>query len=291
MKVIVTGATGMLGKDLVPLLAANHEVIALSSAECDITDPSAVDVLICKNAPQLIINCAAFTDVDGCEKSPERAFAVNAAGAGHVAHAALLAGARLFHISTDYVFDGMKSTPYSELDATNPVSVYGRSKLEGEQLVLQQNWTATAPLIIRTAWLYGLQGSNFVEKIFSAAQSGRELQVVADQRGCPTWTMHLAQKIVELISTTTDGILHVANSGNCSRYEFAQAIVTKLPNKVNVMPVDSSHSNCPARRPPCTNLDCSHLESLGLIKLPDWESALEDYFRSRKESFAKTLVK
>ena len=291
MKIIVTGANGMLGKDLVPLLAANHDVIALSRAECDITNPSVVDTLIRKNAPNLIINCAAFTDVDGCEREPEKAFAVNAAGAGHIARAASVAGARLFHISTDYVFDGMKSTPYNENDATNPISVYGQSKLQGEQLVLQQNWTASSPLILRTAWLYGLQGSNFVEKILAAAQSGRDLKVVADQRGCPTWTMHLAGKIVELITTAADGILHVANSGNCSRFEFAQAIVARLPNPVKVTPVDTSHANRPARRPPCSILDCSRLESLGLKKLPDWKSALEDYFRSRKESFAESLVK
>ncbi|OFW06748.1 MAG: dTDP-4-dehydrorhamnose reductase [Acidobacteria bacterium RIFCSPLOWO2_12_FULL_59_11] len=282
MRVAITGAGGMLGKDLAPLLAKSHEVLALHHAACDITEEAAVLRVFREWQPNLAVNCAAFTDVDGCEREPERAFAINAHGAGNVARAAAKAGARLFHISTDYVFDGAKRIPYQEADATNAINIYGQSKLEGEREVLNIESEGGKALVIRTSWLYGLQGANFVEKILQAAQTQRELEVVADQVGCPTWTMHLAQKIAKLIETEATGILHAAGSGECTRYEFARAIVEKLPKPVKVTPIDSTKINRPAKRPPYSVLDCRRLEELGLARMPHWRQALEEYFQLRE---------
>ncbi|MBI1956283.1 MAG: dTDP-4-dehydrorhamnose reductase [Acidobacteria bacterium] len=282
MRVAITGAGGMLGKDLAPLLAKSHEVMALQHAACDITEEAAVLRVFREWQPNLVVNCAAFTDVDGCEREPERALAVNARGAGHVARAAAKVGARLFHISTDYVFDGAKRTPYQEADATNAINSYGQSKLAGEREVLQTENEGGKALVIRTAWLYGLHGANFVEKILAAAQTRPELEVVANQVGCPTWTRHLAQKIEELIETEATGILHAAGSGECTRYEFAQAIVKKLPHPVKVAPIDSTQIHRPAKRPPYAVLDCRRLEELGLARLPHWREALEEYFQLRQ---------
>ena len=282
MRVAIIGAGGMLGKDLTPLLAKSHEVLVLHHAACDITEEAAVLRMFREWQPNLVVNCAAFTDVDGCERDPEGAFAVNARGAGNVARAAAKVGGRLFHISTDYVFDGAKRTPYEEADATNPVNIYGQSKLEGEREALETENEGGKALVIRASWLYGLLGANFVEKILRAAQNRPELEVVADQVGCPTWTKHLAQKIAELIGTEATGILHVAGSGQCTRYEFAQAIVKKLPNPVKVTPIDSTKSNRPAKRPPYSVLDCRRLEELGLARLPHWREALEGYFHVRE---------
>ena len=282
MRVAITGAGGMLGKDLTPLLAKSHEVLALHHAACDITEEAAVLRVIREWQPNLVVNCAAFTDVDSCEREPEQAFAVNARGAGHVARAAAKAGARLFHISTDYVFDGAKRTPYQEADATNPVNIYGQSKLEGEREVLKTESEGAKTLVIRTSWLYGLHGTNFIEKILAAAQTRAELEVVADQVGCPTWTRHLAQKIAELIETEATGILHAAGSGECTRDGLAQAVGAKLPNPVKITPIDSNKINRPAKRPPYSVLDSGRLEQLGLAKIPHWREALEGYFHVRE---------
>ncbi|MBI4460205.1 MAG: dTDP-4-dehydrorhamnose reductase [Acidobacteria bacterium] len=281
MKVAITGAGGMLGKDLALLLARNHNVLALNHAACDITAEAEVLRVFGEWQPELVVNCAAYADVDGCEREPERAFAVNARGAGNVARAAAKAGARLFHISTDYVFDGTKRTPYREGDATNPIQVYGQSKLYGEKEVLAAGGQAKS-VMIRTSWLFGLHGSNFIEKILEAAQARPELEVVADQRGCPTWTVHLARKIAELLETQASGILHVAGNGECSRFEFAKAIVGRLPKAAKIMPIDSTKSSRPAKRPAYSVLDCERLEELGLKKLPEWKEALEEYFEARE---------
>ncbi|MBI3894573.1 MAG: dTDP-4-dehydrorhamnose reductase [Acidobacteria bacterium] len=282
MRIAITGAGGMLGMDIAALLAKSHDVLTLNHAACDITEEAAIVRLFQQWKPNLAVNCAAFADVDGCERDPERAFAVNARGAGNMARAAGKVGARLFHISTDYVFDGSKRAPYQETDATNPINVYGQSKLEGEKEVLETERHGAKTLVIRTSWLYGLHGTNFIEKILRSAQSKPELEVVADQRGCPTWTKQLAQKIAELIETDATGILHVAGSGECTRYEFAQAIVGRLTNPVKVVPIDSSKAHRPARRPPYSVLDCRRLVQLGLEGLPHWREALEQYFQVRE---------
>ena len=268
----------MLGQELASVLQSAHQVLPLGHSACDITVESEVQREFGEWRPELVVNCAACADVDGCELDPDRAFAVNATGAGHVARAAEQAGARLFHISTDYVFDGQKPTPYTESDPPNPINIYGKSKLEGERAVLERNGD-TPHLVIRTAWLFGIHRPSFVEKVMAEVLSRPELQAVTDQVSCPTWTFHLSQKIAELAEKPATGILHVVNGGECSRYDMAQAIVEKLGRPVTVKPVAWTQLNRPAKRPAYSVLACNRLGQLGLSPLPHWREALEEYLR------------
>ena len=188
----------------------------------------------------------------------------------------------MFHISTDYVFDGRKRTPYQEDDPVNPISVYGRSKLEGERQVLERNGAGIRHLILRTSWLYGFHRTNFVEKILEAAKSRPQVEAVAGQVSCLTWTRHLAQKIAELAAMPVGGILHVAGSGQCSRYEAACRIVEKLPHPVPVLPIDWGKLNLPAKRPAYSAMVSRRLAEIGLEPLPDWKPALDEYLRVRE---------
>ena len=287
MRILITGANGMLGQDLVPLLATRHEVRACGHADCDITDQVSVSRVFADASPQLVINCAAMADVDGCERDPARAMAVNARGAGNVARAAEGIGARVFHISTDYVFDGAKRRPYTEQDPVNPLSVYAHSKLEGERMVL---YSASAPsphLIIRTSWLYGRHRTNFVDKTVENAKASKPIIAVTEQVSCPTWTYHLAEKIVELAEKPASGILHLAQSGFCSRYEMAQYIVSKLDPDIFKKPAEIVATTWekidpPARRPVYTAMTSTRLAELGLTPLPDWRAALSSYLALRR---------
>ena len=272
----------MLGKDLVPALKPDHEVLPLDRSACDVTVGAEVSRVFRDWQPELVVHCAAYTDVDGCEQDSERAFAVNAQGAANVVRAAAQVGARVFYISTDYVFDGTKKSPYNEQDPTNPVNIYGRSKLEGEQRTLEQDRENQRHLSIRTSWLYGIHGANFIEKIVAAAGSRPKLAVVADQVGCPTWTVHLARKIAELARTSATGILNVAGSGQCSWHEFARSIVEKLSFPVEVAPIDSVTAGRAAKRPSNSVLGSQRLEQMGLTPLPHWKQALEEYFQLRQ---------
>ena len=273
----------MLGLDLVAVFRAKHDVTALDRGACDVSDETAVRRVFCEGRPELVVNCAAYADVDGCERDPGRAFAVNARGAGNVARAAEQAGARAFYISTDYVFNGEKREPYGEDDPTDPISVYGRSKLEGERMTFDTDGAGQRHLVIRTSWLYGIHRRNFVEKVLADAQSQPRIEAIADQTSCPTWTFQLAQKIAELTDTGACGILHVVNSGECTRQEMAQAIVATLPNPVPVAPTYWTKLNRPARRPVYSVLGCRRLAQWGLAPLPHWREALEEYMRSRQE--------
>jgi dTDP-4-dehydrorhamnose reductase len=283
----------MLGQDLAMVMGENHEILALDHRACDISDERAVRRVFCEWRPKLVVNCAAFTDVDACESEPERAFAVNARGAGHVARAAEQAGGRVFYISTDYVFDGKKREPYCEDDATRPISVYGQSKLEGEQQTFGvngdcrngggSNGSGAGHAVIRTAWLYGLARTNFVENILAKAQSDEpNIVAVADQISSPTWTLHLARKIAELACTDACGVLHVVNTGACTRQEMAQAIVDTLRVPVTVGATTWAQLQRPAPRPAYSVLGCSRLGELGLEPLPHWREALEEYIELRE---------
>ena len=271
----------MLAKELAPVLTAKHEVLALDHASCDIGDEAALREKFMDWHPELVVNCAAYPDVDGCERDPERAFTVNSRGAGNVARVAEAISARVFHISTDYVFDGQKRLPYEEQDATNPISVYGKSKLEGEKQVFERDGAATRHLILRTSWLYGIHRANFVEKILADAHSLPHLEFVADQVSCPTWTYHLAHKIAELTQTRATGILHVAGSGQCSRYELACYVVGKISSPVPVSPITWAELKRPARRPAYSALGSQRLVELGLAPLPHWKEALDQYLALR----------
>ena len=270
MRVLITGANGQLGHDLVDVLAG-EELHHFDHRALDIADAAAVDETVGRIEPQWILNAAAFNDVDGAEQNEAAAFAVNADGPEHLASAAARAGARLIHVSTDYVFDGQKGSPYDENDKPNPLSVYARSKREGERRVLASGAPAC---VLRTAWLYGRQGKNFVKAIQAAAARGGPLKVVADQVGSPTATADLAVAIAGLMRTPATGLYHVVNGGACSRFEFARAIVG---DQVEILPISTADAARPAPRPANSSLTSVRWASTGLPPLRSWEAALDAY--------------
>jgi dTDP-4-dehydrorhamnose reductase len=275
MRIVITGAAGMLGADVAVIAATRgHDVVALGRAELDITDPAAVGSAV--SGCDVAINCAAWTDVDGAESAFEQALAVNRAGAGAVAGAASRAGAWMIQISTDYVFDGAKRTPYVESDPVGPLSAYGRSKLAGEQAV-----ASAAPhehTIVRSSWLFGAGGPCFPKTIQRLAAERDELTVVDDQVGCPTFTGHLAEALVSLCGERVPGVLHIAAEGECSWYEFAQAIVARTASTCEVKPGSTAELGRPAPRPAYSVL---RSERVGAPALPDWRDGLEAFMGAR----------
>jgi len=270
VRVLITGAGGQLGHDLVDALSG-EELHAFDHKGLDVANAAAVRQTVERVRPQVIVNAAAFNDVDGAEKNETAAFAANAEGPAALAAVAASVGARLIHISTDYVFDGRKGSPYNENDRPNPLSVYARSKYEGEQAVLRSD---PSTCVLRTAWLYGRQGKNFVKAIQAAATRGGPLRVVADQVGSPTATADLATAIVELIRTPAAGLYHVVNAGACSRFEFARAIVG---DGVEVVPITTAEAARPAPRPQNSSLVSIRWASTGIAPLRSWQAALESY--------------
>jgi dTDP-4-dehydrorhamnose reductase len=247
---LVIGAKGMLGRDLTGILNSsfsNDEVIGWDIEEIDIQKEDESVTKIEKLRPEIVIHIAAYTDVDGCELDKEKAFSVNAEGTKHVALAASKCHAKMVYLSTDYVFDGDKREPYLESDSPHPLNVYGHSKLKGEQYVQE---LVKDFLIIRTQWLYGKFGKNFVSSILQQAREKRTLSIVNDQIGSPTYTADLAKAISELIQFDARGIFHVANSDLCTWYTFGQAILELSGvNRVRVIPISSKEIGRPAARP------------------------------------------
>ena len=278
MRILITGAGGMLGFDVRRAVdGAGHEGLALTRAQLDITDTVATADAVRDARPDAVINCAAWTDVDGAETHAAEASAVNGTGAGNVAAAAAAAGAWLVHVSTDYVFDGAKPQPYVESDPVDPMSAYGRSKLEGERAV-----AAAAPeahTIVRTAWLFGAGGKCFPKTILRAAAQRPELTVVADQVGSPTFTGHLAPALVELAAQRVPGVLHVAGAGRCSWYELAVAVVAAGGVDCPVRPISTDEYPLPARRPANSVL----VSERGAPALPDWRLGLKDFMSEPAE--------
>jgi dTDP-4-dehydrorhamnose reductase len=264
MRLLVTGAAGMLGRDVVGVArAAGHEVVPLARHELDITDRAAVDRVFGTERPQAVVNCAAWTDVDGAEADSAAAAAVNAAGAGNVAAAAAACGAVLVHVSTDYVFDGRASSPYTESATTDPLSAYGRGKLDGEQAVAAAGGEHA---IVRSSWLFGAGGPNFVEAMLRRAGEVETVPVVTDQVGCPTWTGHLAPALVEIAAGKLRGVLHVAAGGSCSRLEFAIEIFRQAGVSCRVEATTSAQMARPAPRPAYSVLRSERAAP----ELPDW---------------------
>lgn len=281
MRVLVTGAGGMLGHVLLPVLEPNHQVIGITREDCDLCDEVAVKKVFQSRKPDFVIHLAAYTNVDACELEPQRAKAENEDATLHVAKATASIGAGLMYISTDYVFDGTSERPYREDDLTNPLSVYGRTKLMGEKYV--QN-TLSRYFIVRTSWLFGPHGKNFVSTILRLAGEKPELRVVNDQKGSPTYTRHLAQKLVELIATKEYGIYHMTGRGSCSWFEFAKKIVELAGFRgVQVTPVSTQEFLRPAPRPACSILENRRLASLGIGLLPEWEEGLKSYLGEIQE--------
>jgi len=273
--ILVVGANGMLGRDLSALLGERGHGIDI--ADIDITSPESVMTVIGELKPAMVINCAAYTDVDGCEGNTETAMAVNGEGVAYLAMACRDVGALLVQVSTDYVFNGGKGTPYIEDDAPCPLSVYGESKLAGEMNA------AFCPdhLIVRTQWLYGLYGKNFVETMLRLGAEKDELAVVDDQIGSPTWTVDLSRAIIALIDGGCRGTYHVANAEYCSWNGFAKAIFEESGLNVSVKPMTTTELNRPARRPLYSTLECSKLTSDTGFQPQPWRNALQEYLKIR----------
>jgi len=281
--ILVMGAKGMLGRDLMNLLQtslSNDEIIGWDIEEIDIQKEGDVATKVGKLRPHIVVHLAAYTNVDGCELDEEKAFAINAEGTKHVALASASCRAKVVYLSTDYVFDGNKREPYLENESPQPLNVYGRSKLKGEQYVQD---LVKDGLIIRTQWLYGRHGNNFVTSILQQAREKRVLSIVNDQIGSPTYAMDVAEAISVLIQFGAQGIFHVANSDLCTWYTFGQAIL-KLSgmDKVRVIPISSKDLGRPAVRPPYSVLNCQKLKKEMGLTLRPWTEALKDFLNAHR---------
>ena len=275
MKVMVTGAGGMLGHDVVRLAEdMRHQVIALTHDDLDVTDPARVERLITRERPGAVINCAAWTNVDGAEESERDASLINAQGAGFVAGAAAKVDAKVVYPSTDYVFNGTGG-PYGESDDPDPINAYGRTKLAGERATALVNGRS---FLVRTSWLFGPHGGNFVETMLRLGRDGGPVVVVHDQVGCPTYTGHLAVGLLRLIDSSAYGIHHMAGGGSCSWYEFAMEIFRQAEVITRVMASSTDMMERPAKRPANSVLVSRRSAP---INLPPWQRGLSDYLARR----------
>jgi len=276
MRIVVTGAGGMLGRDV--LRACDHagvDCVGLPRTELDVTDPQASVETIGTYRPDAVINCAAWTDVDGAEQDEAAARAVNGGGAGNVARACALAGAHLVQVSTDYVFDGTATRPYVESDPVGPLGAYGRTKLEGERRVAEELPSAA---IARSAWLFGTAGRNFVDTMLRLAVDRGEVTVVDDQVGCPTWTGHLAPALLALAAARSlGGVFHVASAGQCSWHDFALEIFAQAGVECRVHRGSSADLDRPAPRPAWSVLGSERDGP----QLPDWTEGLAGFLAER----------
>jgi dTDP-4-dehydrorhamnose reductase len=272
MRLLVTGAAGMLGTDVAAAAAARgHDTIALARADLDITDAAAVAAAVEEARPGAVINCAAWTDVDGAEADEAAATAINGDGAGHVAAAAADAGAHLVHVSSDYVFDGRAHDPYAEGSSTAPQGAYGRSKLAGEDAVAGSGGDSA---IVRSAWLFGRHGGNFVATMLRVGAERDAVDVVNDQIGCPTWTGHLAPALVTIAERRLTGVMHVAGGGACSWFELARATFERAGVECEVRPQSTEALGRPAPRPAYSVLRSTRTE---VPALPSWSEGLDGY--------------
>lgn len=279
MRVLIIGATGLLGRVLLEEWDSD-EVAGVGSGDGDIRVPEQTRRLLARFRPECTVLAAAYTDVDGCEKDPQRAHEVNCLGAVHVALAARSAGSRLLFLSTDYVFDGSKTSAYQPADQVRPVNVYGRSKADAERGIRQ---ILPDCCIVRTAWLFGANGRCFPNTILELAQTRKKLQVVQDQTGSPTWNRDLADAIIRLVRAQAGGIVHATNQGECTWYEFACELVRAAGiTDVTVQPVTTAAFPRPARRPAFSVLAEAGLAEHGITMRP-WRETLADYCGERRK--------
>ncbi len=274
MKILITGSNGMLGHDLIEVLKDNHDLILTTSKTLDITDKDHVIEFICENKPDIVINSAAYTNVDGCEENQETAYNINGEGVRNLAIGCSKVDCPLVHISTDYVFNGENTRPWVEDDEIGPISVYGKSKLKGEEAILE---ILDKFFIIRTAWLYGINGGNFPKTMLELAENHPEITVVYDEVGTPTYTPDLAQAISQLIETDYYGIYHITNSGSCSWCEFARYIFDVAGKDVKVIPVTASEFARPAPRPHYSVLENKKWIENGFEPLRSYKDAVSEY--------------
>lgn len=283
--VLLIGAKGMLGHELAHRLKSRAHTAGLGRVTCwdvDELDISQRDDVLAKIGalkPNVVINSAAYTDVDGCESNEAKALAVNGDGPGYLAEACKACGALLVHVSTDFVFDGAARQPYRPVDTPHPLSAYGRSKLAGERAITE---SGADHLIVRTSWLFGPHGKNFVAAILARAESGESLRVVDDQTGRPTFAGDLADALLRLAERGARGILHFANSGSCSWHAFAMRIVALAGCEVPVAAINSSELGRPAKRPAYSVLDTTDYERLTGDIPANWEDALLRYLTMRR---------
>lgn len=278
MRILIIGASGLLGADLLDGWAGD-EIVPASSRDADIRVLAQVRHLIAGARSDWIILAAAYSDVDGSEQNPELAFAVNRNGTKNVAIAAEESGAKLFYISTDYLFDGTSNHPYEPDDPIHPLNVYGASKAAGELAVREtcKNW-----VIARTSWLFGVSRSCFPEKILEAADSQPEIKVVDDQTGCPTYTRDLAMAIRKLIQADARGILNITNAGACSRFDFTREILRRAGRTTLISPITSAEAARAAKRPGYSVLSPAPLAAYG-IALRSWQDALDAYLAELRQ--------
>jgi dTDP-4-dehydrorhamnose reductase len=280
-RIAVLGSTGQLGTDLVEALQTSKlfEVLPLDHAAVECTDLDSVRTIFNKLRPQVVVNCAAFVRVDECEDRPQKAFEVNALGGFHVARSCAEIDALCVYISTDYVFDGSKSSAYTESDTPSPINVYGVSKLAGEQLVRQ---AARRWLIVRMASLFGKagargKGGNFVETIIEKAKAGESLRVINDAWMSPTYSYDAAQALVRILQSNVTGLLHLTNQGSCTWYEFSGAILDFVGLAAKIEPVTAAHFSTRARRPRDSSLESERLDALLGHRTRSWQEALKAY--------------
>lgn len=290
MKILITGASGMLGYDLWQILFAEHDLYGVGRSDCpefierekwlklDLSDPAKTYQIITKVNPELVIHTAALTDVDACELNPEKAYLVNTLATRNVALACQRFDTVMLYISTDYVFAGEKNTPYREDDLPNPINIYGKTKYNGEFYVRH---LLNKFYVVRTAWLFGKRKKNFVssfiEQLKGLNQKSDSLKVVADQISSPTYTKDLASAISELIKKSLYGVYHLTNTNSASRYQMAQEIANFIGYKNKIIPISQTELNRPARRPPYSVLDNYNWRIQGFKSLRDWKEALREY--------------
>jgi dTDP-4-dehydrorhamnose reductase len=285
-RLLLFGKNGQLGWELQRTLATLGEVVSFDYPEVDLTKPEALRDVIRRVSPQVIINAAAYTNVDKAESEPELAWKVNGEAPGVMAEEAKQLRAAFIHYSTDYVFDGTKGLPYVETDLPNPLNVYGQTKLEGERLVQE---VGGAFLIFRTSWVYSLRQGGFVNKVLQWAREQETLRIVDDQIGSPTWARMLAEATSQVIAQGRDkgveyinekaGLYHLAGGGSCNRFEWAKMILDLDPKVeeqifIELLPVNSSEFPCPAVRPENTGIDCTQFGTVFNIALPKWDDTL-----------------
>jgi dTDP-4-dehydrorhamnose reductase len=286
MKVLITGSTGMLGSDCKTVFSSKYEIIAPTKEDMDIRKWDKVIEVINKNKPDVVINCAAYTDVDKCEEERELAYKINVEGARNLAQVCARFDCKIVHISSDYVFDGKKSIPqpYFEDDEPNPLSFYGKTKADSEKAVIDN---IEDYIIIRTGWLYGRRGSNFVKWVIKKAISGEKIPVLKDQYGSPTWTYKVALQILVLLEKKMTGIFHATSEGYCTRVEWAKFILDHLGLSAELEPISIKDWSPPAKRPVNCLLENKELKNYRLNIMKNWKDELKDFLNR----FGTSLIK
>ncbi|MDR2017817.1 MAG: dTDP-4-dehydrorhamnose reductase [Syntrophobacterales bacterium] len=279
MKLLITGSLGLVGTNIIPLLAHDFDVVPLDIMEWDITDAEMGGRVIRHHRPDVVVNLAAMTDVDGCEDLPDKAQELNSDGPAIVAQLCKANKIRFVHFSTDYVFDGEKGTPYTEKDQPNPLSVYGKTKLTGEQNIFR---ILPSSVVLRAEWIYGCGGNNFITKVMKIANETGAARVVNDQWGTPTYAKDIAAPLARLIQKGESGIYHVANRGSCSWYEFAKEIFSRLRMDVSLTPVTSSNLDRKATRPKYSVFNCLKIEGDTGMAMRSWQEALGEYLTCQR---------